>query len=322
MQINNFHNEIEIALRNQEANNLIQVLNILYGGNREKGMAKLCNKAKKRLYAKQKSDDNHRLKILDLKEKADLYLNWKILIDRVQKDYKSYLKSLASDNEEIKIKFLIVSEAPLLDLSDISNPSCNYLLGGSNSEESTIYRSVPYHALKKLRNSVYNKTSTKVEIKDFRSCLLEEGVAFIDLIEFPLPLISSAQRRLWSESSDFSVHENTPLTFTLFKFAFERLITSLEPNAVKLDPDLKVVLMMPPNTAMGIVGHLGKNFDNVKNDLPYKLKTFAKHIIRPFDPDSNNVFQPEVNPSFRQFRQIAINSSNNPSLNAFLHALK
>ena len=250
----------------------------------------------------------------------DLFIKqWGDLTERIHKEYVEYIKYLTNE----PIKYLIVSEAPLLDISTPMKFKCDYIFGGD--EECTIYRSAPYHAFNKLTVKNYSKKSrTNVKQNEILNCMKHKRVAFIDLVPLPLPSIPTEVRRDWSFNENFRIEDDYPLSFSLFIMAFERFKNKYfechEKEPV-FDENLKIIFMMPPKTSMGIIDYLAKDPETRKASLPNELQGHIAIIIRTNNSNAKTVSPSLAELPLRQYRQVAVNYSNNPCIETFLHAI-
>ena len=80
--------------------------------------------------------------------------------------------------------------------------------------------------------------------------------------------------------------------------------------------------MMPPKTSMGIIDYLATDPENRKEALPEELQKHIDIIIRTNDRSAKNVSPALAELPLRQYRQVAVNYSNNPDIEIFLHAMK
>ena len=245
---------------------------------------------------------------------------WGDLTEKIHRDYDNYIKNLTDE----PIKYLIVSEAPLLDISKPMDFKCKYIFG--DNKECTIYRSTPYHAFKKLTEKNYSsKKTTGINKEDFLNCMISNNVAFIDLIPLPLPLIPTEVRRDWSFHKNFRIEYDYPLSFSLFIMAFERFKKKYA-NCYKIfpkfDKDLKIIFILPPKTSMGIIDYLAKDPENRKTALPIELQEHIDIIIRTNDSLAKTASPALAELPLRQYRQVAVNYSNNPCIETFLHAIR
>ena len=247
-------------------------------------------------------------------------MKWGDLTEKIHCDYHNYIIRLTGN----PIKYLIVSEAPLLDISNPMDFKCKYIFGGN--KECTIYRSTPYHAFKKLTDKNYSsKKTTGIKKEDFLNCMISNNVAFIDLIPLPLPLIPTEVRRDWSFNEAFKIENDYPLSFSLFIMAFERFKNKYfecHNKFPKFDKNLKIIFMMPPKTSMGIIDYLATDEEKRKIELPIELQGHIEIMIRTNGTNAKSVSPALAELPLRQYRQVAVNYSNNPCIETFLHAIR
>jgi hypothetical protein len=329
-QLSNFLHE-----ENDESR--ISMINFLYGGKKNHCIKSLQDFSINRLIGSQSESviSEYSLEIKKVKKEFDkktktrilnnlikkYFKEWILLTADIHKKYFEYIEKLLDENE---FDYLIVSEAPLLSIPQRKKAklTCNYIFGEDN--ESTIYRSTPYHALKKMDDNNYSSSSTSISKNDFQDLMKNKKVIFIDLIPMPLPSIPTKVRRDWSFDPDFQIEKDIPLTFTLFRLAFEWVDNYFKAKEKKINfsDNAKIVFMMPPKTSMGIIDFLAKDPTSGYNLLPDPLKHIAKVIYRTnhYSAKNNNEALKEL--PLRQFRQLAVNYSNNPCIETFLHSIK
>jgi hypothetical protein len=322
----NVRESLDSFFTNKEDGTRVSMINFLYGGRNKLEEEKIA--VSDRLIGRKEEYsfiNEYSLEIVEPIKKTDRILNlfvdnWGKLTDRIHCYYKNYIMNLTSN----PIKYLIVSEAPLLDISKPTKFKCNYIFG--ENQECTIYRSTPYHAFKKLVDVNYSDTSTtKVTQKNIFNCMNENSIAFIDLVPIPLPSIPTEVRRDWSFNEYFRIDEGYPLSFSLFIMAFERFkkkYVECHDKEPSFDKKLKIIFMMPPKTSMGIIDYLATDPIKRKNDLPKELQKHINIIIRTNDINAKNVSPALAELPLRQYRQVAVNYSNNPCIETFLHAIR
>ena len=322
----NIRETLDSFFLNREDKTRISMINFLYGGRNKLGEPKIAV-SDRLIGAKEKDSliNEYSLQITIPIEKTKKILNlfvkqWGNLTERIHHEYDEYIKNLTNK----PIKYLIVSEAPLLDISNLKKFKCNYIFGVD--DECTIYRSTPYHAFKKLDDINYSETTTKkINQKNILDCTKDNAVAFIDLVPLPLPLIPTEVRRDWSFNENFRIEDDYPLSFSLFIMAFERFknkYIECHENIPKFDENLKIIFMMPPKTSMGIIDYLATDPKKRKKALPKELQKHIDIIIRTNDRSAKNVSPALAELPLRQYRQVAVNYSNNPCIETFLHAIR
>lgn len=311
---------------NREDETRVPMINFLYGGWNKLEEEKIA--VSDRLIGSKEENsliNEYSLEIVvpikKTKKILDLFVKqWGDLTQKIHHNYNHYIKQLSDSS----IKYLIVSEAPLLDISKPTKFKCNYIFG--EDQECTTYRSTPYHAFKKLFDNNYSDTSTtKVTQKNIFNCMNENRIAFIDLVPLPLPSIPTEVRRDWSFNEYFRIEKDYPLSFSLFIMAFDRFkkkYVECHNKKPKFDKKLKIIFMMPPKTSMGIIDYLAADPVKRKNELPNELQKHINIIIRTNDKNAKNVSPALAELPLRQYRQVAVNYSNNPCIETFLHAIR
>lgn len=296
----------------------VNILNFLYGGKKfykaNKGKPTLDKKIKKAIFSDIKNSlFTDYIDKIDSKSPADniKLKKWYKLVLKINQCYKNYLHEVALIDS---FKYVVFSEAPMLTFS--KNLRCQYIF--DQDEDSTIYRSVPFQAFT-------NSTDSTPKANDLIKAFKDNKVLFIDLIPIPLPTIDTKIRENWSKNDDWIIEQDLPLPLTLLKQSFESCTKRLEEirkKDISFCEDLKIILMMPPKTAMGILDPIALNPTKITPYLPNKLRKYAKSLIRVNEINSK-LISPELNNlSLRQFRQIATGSSNYPCLKHFKHAMK
>lgn len=326
-QIHDIKNSLDIFFKKADDDTRIPMINFLYGG-KDKLQEKKIVVSDKLIRTKEEDSiiNEYSLEIpltLDkTKRTLDLFVTkWGNITKRIHTQYGNYINNLSKNR---LIKYLIVSEAPLLDISMPPNFKCKYIFGSDS--ECTIYRSTPFHAFNKLKNENYSDTTTtRIKKIDFFKCMKDDNVAFMDLVPLPLPLIPTEVRRDWSFNEDFRIENGYPLSFSLFLMAFERFkikFKECHKKTPKFNKKLKIIFMMPPKTSMGIIDYLAADVENRKKNLPMELQNHIGIIIRTNDISAKNVSPALKELPLRQYRQVAVNYSNNPCIETFLHAIR
>lgn len=322
----NIKESLDSFFDKREDETRIPMINFLYGGkdNLQEKIIAVSN----RLISTKEEDSiikEYSLEITKTVDKTkrtlDLFVKqWGNLTERIHKEYNNYIYNLT----EKPIKYLIVSEAPLLDISSPKRFKCKYIFG--RDKECTIYRSTPYHAFNKLLNEKYSNTNTTgIEQNKILKCTKDNAVAFIDLVPLPLPLIPTEVRRDWSFNESFKIEHDYPLSFSLFIMAFERFkkkYSEYHKKQPEFDEKLKIIFMMPPKTSMGIIDYLAIDKKTRKKALPTELRKHIDIIIRTNGTNAKSVSPALAELPLRQYRQVAVNYSNNPCIETFLHAIR
>lgn len=223
---------------------------------------------------------------------------WRNLVNQIKLFNSKHINSI----KNIELKYLVISEAPMLNFESGAY-SCNYVFGENPKVGS--YRKVPYQAFK---GEIESPSS-----QDLIDIFQVNHVGFFDLIPIPLPKIDTELRRLWSQDSDYYI-EGLPRTIFFLKHAFENFIKSSECNITE---NTKVILMMPPNTAMGIISF----YLNKKQTGNCNLDSLSSRFI--IENTNCDVFgNQDLNGiPVRLHRQIVMNGSGGPDLKLFKHAL-
>jgi hypothetical protein len=171
------------------------------------------------------------------------------------------------------------------------------------------YRNVPFESLWELKYKNKHKpddykTNKEHLVKLFNDC----NCAFIDLIPFPLPEIHTQLRKTWLKRNKTS-------------FIVDLFINAV--NNIKQFRDIsdkvKIIFMMPPTTAAGIINYCITNYHNPMADFLIKHKD---SIIRCND---NSIFfsSPELfNYTSKLHRQIVMGGAGGPIKELFTNALK
>jgi len=317
---------LDSFFNNREDQTRVTMINFLYGGISKLQEPNIA--VSDRLLGTKKEYsliNEYSLKIVIPIKKTDRILDffvekWGDLTEKIHGDYNDYIKNLTDE----PIKYLIVSEAPLLDISNPMDFKCKYIFG--DNKECTIYRSTPYHAFKKLADKNYSKTTTKeITQQNILDCIKNNSVAFIDLVPLPLPSSPTEVRRDWSFNKEFRVESGCPLSFSLFIMAFERFkkkYNCFHKKYPKFHENLKIIFMMPPKTSMGIIDYLATDEKERKKELPLELQSHIKIMIRTNGTNAKSVSPALAELPLRQYRQVAVNYSNNPCIETFLHAIR
>ena len=79
---------------------------------------------------------------------------------------------------------------------------------------------------------------------------------------------------------------------------------------------------MPPKTSMGIIDYLATDEKERKKELPLELQSHIKIMIRTNGTNAKSVSPALAELPLRQYRQVAVNYSNNPCIETFLHAIR
>jgi hypothetical protein len=226
------------------------------------------------------------------------FLSWRNLLSNINEARNSYIEKLRGS----ELDYIVISEAPMLNYKS-REFFCNYLFGANANGGS--YRKVPYEAFGGRKSD----PSGADLINRFRA----KKVGFFDLIPIPLPKIDSGLRREWSQNPEFNI-DYLPRTMFFLKLAFKKFMKS---SMCKITTKTKVILMMPPNTAMGIItfylsGH--KTGNTVLDGLSNNFIIENNNIVVSANKELDGV-------PVRLHRQIVMNGSGGPDLKLFKHAL-
>ncbi len=225
-------------------------------------------------------------------------LKWRALVNGIKKSNNAYIDKINGQ----ELDYLVISEAPMLNFES-GEFSCNYVFGDNPKVGS--YRKVPYQA--------FGGKQDNPSSDDLINIFSSNKVGFFDLIPIPLPKIDTELRRLWSQEKAYFI-EGLPRTIYLLKLAFDNFNSQSECN---ITDKIKVILMMPPNTAMGIISYYlngNKTGNNILDGLSNKF------IIENTNFDVWNNKELKGIP-VRLHRQIVMNGSGGPDLKLFKHAL-
>jgi hypothetical protein len=232
------------------------------------------------------------------KKKNVLLEKWRDVIKKIGDARSEYIKGISGK----PLDYLIISEAPMLNYNN-GEFACNYVFG--NNPNGGSYRKVPYEAL--------GGTGTNPEGPDLIKLFVEKKVGFFDLILIPLPKIDTELRRLWSQCCQYYIC-GIPRTMFFLELAFKKF---MENSECQITDNTKVILMMPPNSAMGIISFYlggGSTENECLNSLSDKFKRENTNCDIQGNPDLNGV-------PVRLHRQIVMNGSGGPDLKLFKHAL-
>lgn len=303
----------------------IRILNFLYSGKNNYQNKELTQTTKKNITKDIKSElYTEYIEKLDAKMITDIETNklieWSSLVVNIEKYYNDYLVKLRNVES---FHYLVVSEAPMLTIKSPLSLGCKYIF--DSDEDSTIYRRVPYQSF--TINNNKNPTAS-----DLISTFIDHKVLFIDLISIPLPTIDTDIRKKWSVDTKWRIDGNEPLSFTLFKISLNNTIKKLKQikkargfsEKITFNPNLKIILMMPPKTSMGIIDFVAEDPKNNFKNLPTEINqnSIIENLIRINGHDSKKISTQLKNIVLRQYRQVVMNSSNNPCVKHFKHAIR
>lgn len=206
--------------------------------------------------------------IENLLEVQKIKQTWLQTVNKVQKSYNEYLNEIKGK----EIKYIIISEAPLLKFSE-DQFSCNYILD-KEIQSAGSYRTAPYHALNKILNENYNKEiNNEISAEDLITLCKTYGIAFMDLIPIPLPELNTKLREHWSINQQYFIEQEKPRVITFLEIAFKYFI---DKTKCEIDPNVKIALMMPPKTSLGILNFF---INDKKTDCDALNKLKERFII-------------------------------------------
>ncbi len=242
-------------------NQLIQALNFIYGGSTNNTRLDVDVHR----WIKQGGKNNTKL-LNQLQVNEALTLNhWTAVYDKVKKDYDNYLNELNRVSTK-DIEVLIIAEAPMLTVDSLGGLKANYIFSDCSVGS---YRTVPYEAISSFYGSAMQNG-----YQYFADPLIElfknNHVGFVDLVPIPLPQLSSNLRNAWNDQGQkfFLLHKR-PHVVDMLENAVNHF---LKVTQRKFSKDLKVIFMMPRNTATGILDYCAKLKDENFNSFLYHYK--------------------------------------------------
>lgn len=176
--------------------------------------------------------------------------------------YNSYLNEIKNS----VIDYLIICEAPPLKKPILKDKK--YVLQSKyvfNCDDNNVgkYRSAPYDAIYGISNqgdppAKRNTYSASSLINLF----VENRVAFIDIISFPLPL-NKEHRNCLSNNMYYSIEQQTPRLISFMKMSFNYFFKRTNCN---LSDQVKIAFMMPPTSCNGIKQYFMSNLSQINTD--------------------------------------------------------
>lgn len=254
--------------------------------------------------ARKKSKDDFLKEFIDKKNSKtkraiiENLISWDLC---VKNDIINHKKKCIESLAEIKtpIKYIIFSEAPMLTWKKNNKPYSNYIF--SNRQIRGSYRSAPYKAFQAPKKLVTHE--------DLIDTFKVKRVAFIDLIDLPLP-ISTEIRCKWN----YEIKINSkPLTIVFLENALLNFLIEMNENSIDLDQNFEFAFMMPPQTAFGIIEHIR---DHGPINVQYNGKTIkidSGKAIECNDNDTKKLFKYLKEEILPLYSRIAMDGSNNPS---------
>jgi hypothetical protein len=227
-----------------------------------------------------------------------LWRHWNKCINKdIITPKKNYLKKLFFNKEPLK--FIIFSEAPMLTWKIGKKPTSNYILKKGKVNGS--YRSAPYKAFNAPKDSV---TAEKL-IETF----IDNRIAFIDLIDLPLP-INTNLRCKWNYEIKINCK---PLTIVFLENALLNFLKEMIQNKIELEQDFEFAFMMPPQTAFGIIEYIRDN-GHIEVQYQGNFITINYHkAIECNDNSTKKVFGYLKEEILPLYARIAMSGSNSPS---------
>lgn len=240
------------------------------------------------------------------KDISDKWRSWKRCIGRdIISPKKKYLEKLFSDTSPLK--FIIFSEAPMLTWKKSKNPISNYIFKKCKVNGS--YRSAPYKAFNTPKKSVTND--------DLIKTFFDKRVAFIDLIDLPLP-INSELRSKWNYEIKINCK---PLSIVFLENALLNFLKEMNNNRIELEQDFEFAFMMPPQTAFGIIEYIRDNGQIQVQDQGKFITINYHKAIECNDNDTKKLFSYLKEEILPLYARIAMGGSNNPSDKVLKRAL-
>jgi hypothetical protein len=248
--------------------------------------------------------------------KQNLIKEWINLVKSNHEVYFEYLNRLFNESNEIN--YVIISEAPMLTIKEKDETflfDCKYIFSKTHKNVGD-YRRVPYIAISTIKNE--SEIAEKPSADEIITLFIKYRVLFLDLIPIPLPKIDSELRKNWSTNAEYYIN-NEPRVITFLKCSLEFIFEFVK-NKTKKEicfSDPKIALMMPSNTALGIINFY-LNTNNKHEPFQNKIIDISQKITR----QNNNIdAQTLFNFSLRLHRQVAIGSKGGPELELLKHAL-
>jgi hypothetical protein len=209
-----------------------------------------------------------------IEDSADFIVNFdKLDLNFVSKWIKCFKKNHEYNNsylekiEGSEIDYLIICEAPPLK-KKINLEDEKYVLQSKyvfNCEDDNVgkYRIAPYDAIYGISNP---GATPEKDIVYSASSLIElfvnNKVAFIDIISFPLPL-NTDLRTCLSNNMYYSIEQETPRLISFMKMSFDYFFKTTE---CKLSDKVKIAFMMPPTSGNGIKQYFQSNLAEINTD--------------------------------------------------------
>ena len=298
-KIKKFINETS---KKEDLEDWFSCVNFIYTGKPEEN-SKLSSETIEEIEdTKKKAKDDALISLLVDFDGFDITTNrkkWVACINNhIRKPKKNYLKNLFKNRNPLK--YIIFSEAPMLTWKKDEDPSSNYVFR-SDCKPKGSYRSAPY--------KVFNVTQKKsVESKELIETFSRERVAFIDLIDLPIP-ISTELRCKWNYEIKINCK---PLTIVFLENALLNFLKEMIKESIDLAPNFEFAFMMPPQTAFGIIEY-------IRDSGPVNVQDGGKSITIDYlktiecnSYDTKKLFGYLKNEILPLYARIAMDGSNNP----------
>lgn len=241
------------------------------------------------------------------------YKKWKTCVkEDVIKHKECYINKLLT-NDDNPIKYIIFSEAPKLTWKKGNDPSSAYIFG--EKPVSGNYKSAPLAAFDAKKKKIIDT------FKDKR-------VAFIDLLDLPLP-INGELRRNWNYKKEMNI-SGKPLTIFFLENAIQNFITKAvaitnanpKRKQLKFAADVNFAFMMPPLTSMGIIEYFNKT--NTSLDITHQgINVFLakERIVECNTINTKSIKNNLESELLPLYVRVAMSGSNTPSEKLLKHAL-
>jgi hypothetical protein len=297
-KIKKFINETS---KKEDSNDWYSCVNFIYTGESEEN-SKLSSETIKEIEDTiKKAKDDALISLLVDMDGFDITnrKKWVTCINNhIRKPKKEYLKNLFKNKSPLN--YIVFSEAPMLTWKKGGDPSSNYIFRKCKVKGS--YRSAPY----KVFNTPKNKAVTNSELIDTFS---RERVAFIDLIDLPIP-ISTQLRCKWNYEIKINCK---PLTIVFLENALLNFLREMIKGNVDLVPNFEFAFMMPPQTAFGIIEYIRDNGPINVQDGGKSITIDYLKTIECNSYDTKKIFGYLKEEILPLYARIAMGGSNNPS---------
>jgi hypothetical protein len=276
----------------------------------QKALKKTKNTLEKEKFSREYSKKIKKIIDSNSENLTDEYVR---VVEKIHSAYSNYLNRLFLNNTPIK--YVIIAEAPMLTLIKDKEQNlfdCKYIF---SSEHPNIgnYRKVPYKAICEIENEPDCKEDP--EAVDIINLFINKRVLFLDLIALPLPQIKSELRKNWSINTHYFI-EKEPRVVTFLRCSLDYIFTNHKPV---FNDNVKIALMMPSNSALGIINFYS-NLDEKTIEDPFKEKIkYVKSKITRINTEADAKKLLEF--SLRLHRQVAIGSQGGPEKELLKHAL-